>query len=180
MSGQTAGVWQSFPYTVVRSRRKTLALQVGADGALTVRAPFGCPQREIDALLDRHGEWIRKTVRRQRDRALRYPPLTEAETAALRARAKAEIPPKVARYAALMGVRPTGVRITAAKKRFGSCSGKNALCFSLYLMRYPEPAVDYVVVHELAHIRHHDHSPAFWAEVARYMPDYAARRALLE
>ena len=78
-----------------------------------------------------------------------------------------------------MGVSPAGVRITGAKTRFGSCSAKNALCFSWRLMRFPDAAVDYVIVHELAHIRHHDHSPAFWAEVARYMPDYAQRRAML-
>ena len=89
------------------------------------------------------------------------------------------LPPKVEHYAALMGVRPVGVTITAAKTRFGSCSAKNRLCFSLYLMRYPEDAVDYVVVHELAHIRHHNHSPAFYALVARFMPDYRRREALL-
>lgn len=73
-------------------------------------------------------------------------------------------------YAAIMGVVPTSVKITAAKSRFGSCSGKNGICFSLYLMQYQEEAIDYVVVHELAHIRHHDHSSAFYAEVAKVMP----------
>ena len=62
---------------------------------------------------------------------------------------------------------------------FGSCSGKNRLSFSLYLMAYPETAIEYVVVHELAHIRHHDHSPAFYREVEAYLPDWRARRALL-
>ena len=78
-----------------------------------------------------------------------------------------------------MGVQPTGVKITAARTRFGSCSTKNSLCFSLRLMRYPDECVDYVVVHELAHIRHKNHSRAFYQEVARYLPDYAAREAKL-
>ena len=99
---------------------------------------------------------------------------------ALRQRAGEVLPGKVAHYAAIMGVVPASVKITAARTRFGSCSGKNSLCFSLYLMRYPEAAIDYVVVHELAHIRHHDHSPAFYAEVARVMPDYKERARLLK
>ena len=106
--------------------------------------------------------------------------LTEAEIAVLRQRAKEVLPGKVTHYAAIMGVVPTSVKITAAKSRFGSCSGKNGICFSLYLMQYPEEAIDYVVVHELAHIRHHDHSSAFYAEVAKVMPDYRARMKLLK
>ena len=71
------------------------------------------------------------------------------------------------------------ITIPAARTRFGSCSGKNRLSFSLYLMAYPETAIEYVGVHELAHIRHHDHSPAFYREVEAYLPDWRARRALL-
>ena len=89
------------------------------------------------------------------------------------------LPGKVAAYARRMGVAPASVRITSARTRFGSCSAKNGLCFSWRLMQYPEAAVDYVVVHELAHIRHHDHSPAFYAFVAQFLPDYRQRAALL-
>ena len=86
----------------------------------------------------------------------------------------------MAHYAAIMGVVPTGIKITSAKTRFGSCSSKNSLCFSLYLMAYPDRAIDYVVVHELAHIRQKNHSPAFYAEVAKVMPDYKERVKLLK
>ena len=94
-------------------------------------------------------------------------------------RDRTELPPKVAHYAQMMGVQPTGMTITSARTRFGSCSGKNRICFSWRLMDYPEAAVDYVVVHELAHIVHKNHGPQFWALVGQYMPDYRARRALL-
>ena len=100
--------------------------------------------------------------------------------AELKARAKAELPPKIAAYAAILGVRPTGFKVTSAKKRFGSCSGKNSLCFSWRLMQYPEEAIDYVVVHELCHILHHDHSRAFYAAVSSVMPDYKARQKRLK
>lgn len=85
----------------------------------------------------------------------------------------------MARYAREMGVQPAAVTITAARTRFGSCSAKNRICFSWRLMEYPEAAVDYVVVHELAHIVHKNHGPQFWALVERYLPDWRARRALL-
>ena len=89
------------------------------------------------------------------------------------------LPKLTERYSEIMGVHPAGVRITGAKTRFGSCSSKNTICFSYLLMLYPREAVEYVVVHELAHIRHHDHSAAFYREVAAVLPDYRERSRLL-
>ena len=79
-----------------------------------------------------------------------------------------------------MGLTPTGIKITAARKRYGSCSGKNSLCFSCFLMRCPEEAIDLVVVHELCHIRVKNHSAAFYALLAQYLPDYKERKKLLK
>lgn len=95
-------------------------------------------------------------------------------------RAREILPGKVKQYAALLGVEPTRITITGARTRFGSCSAKNALSFSWRLMDYPEEAIDYVVVHELAHIRHHDHSKAFYELIASVMPDHRRRRGLLK
>ena len=78
-----------------------------------------------------------------------------------------------------MGLRPAGVTITSARTRFGSCSAKGRLCFSWRLMQYPPEAIDYVVVHELAHLVHMNHGPEFYALIERYLPDYKARRKLL-
>ncbi len=102
------------------------------------------------------------------------------EREALRKQAKAVIPTKVAYYGRLMGLEPAGVTITSAEKRFGSCSPKNRLSFSWRLMRYPEAAVDYVVVHELAHIPHKNHGKAFYALIGSYLPDYKERKKLLK
>ena len=151
-------------YEIIRSRRRTVALEGTREGRVLVRAPLRMPQSEIEQFAAAHAAWLEKAQDRD----------------ALRQRAGEVLPGKVAHYAALMGVVPASVKITAARTRFGSCSGKNSLCFSLYLMRYPGAAIDYVVVHELAHIRHHDHSPAFYAEVARVMPDYKERARLLK
>ena len=75
---------------------------------------------------------------------------------------------------------PTGITVTGAQTRFGSCSPKNRLCFSFRLMDYPMAAIEYVVVHELAHIRHKNHGPDFYKEIAAVLPDWQARRQLLK
>ena len=79
-----------------------------------------------------------------------------------------------------MGLTYTGITITGAKTRYGSCSPKNRLCFSWRLMAYPESAIDYVVVHELAHIVHRNHGPEFHKLVESVLPDHKERRALLK
>lgn len=93
------------------------------------------------------------------------------------------MPPRNCRveyYSEKMGLYPASVKITSAATRFGSCSGKNSICFSYRLMLYPPEAVDYVVVHELAHIKEKNHSARFYALVERYMPDYREREKLLK
>lgn len=83
-------------------------------------------------------------------------------------------------YAGLMGFTPAGVKVNSAKTRWGSCSGKNSVNFSWRLIMASEPCVDYVVVHELAHISQHNHSAAFWAIVEQYVPDYKAQNKHLK
>ena len=167
-------------YKLVRSSRRTLAIQITPDGHVVVRAPLRMPQTAIDRFVSSRDGWIRTHVQRQAERLAAHPPHTEAEIAELRRRAGEVLPPLVDHWARQMGVAPTAVRITSARTRFGSCSGKDALSFSLYLMDYPPEAAEAVVVHELAHIRHKNHSPAFYAEVERYLPDYRQRAALLK
>lgn len=167
-------------YRLIRSTRKTLALEVSLEGEIIVRAPLKTPMQKIEAFVVSHEAWLDRALTRQAERRDNHPPLSREQEEELRARAKAYIPARVEHFAAIMGVAPQGVRITSAKKRFGSCSAKDSLCFSLHVMQYPPDAIDYVVVHELAHILHHDHSAAFWSMVAAYMPDYPRRRALLK
>ncbi|MBP3382147.1 MAG: M48 family metallopeptidase [Clostridia bacterium] len=166
-------------YTVIRSNRRTVALEITRDLKIVVRAPKQMPKKEIERFVAGHAEWISVHYARQAARVQAHPEPTAQETALLKQKAKDILPQKVAYYAERMGVQPTGVRITSAKRRFGSCSAKNALCFSWRLMQYPEAAVDYVVVHELAHITQHNHSAAFYRVVQSVMPDYKEREKLL-
>ena len=169
------------PFELIRSRRKTLALEITKDCRVLVRAPRTLSRERIDAFVANHQDWIARHLERQRLRAASAPPApTPAEIEALKALARAVLPPKIEYWSEKMGVTPTGFRVTSARTRYGSCSGKNSLCFSWRLMLYPPEAIDYVIVHELAHIRHHDHSPAFYALIAQYLPDWKARMKLLK
>ncbi|HML46348.1 MAG TPA: SprT family zinc-dependent metalloprotease [Clostridia bacterium] len=170
----------SIPYRIIRSDRKTVSIGISDALQVVVRAPLRIPRQEIDRLVRQHADWIERTLRDRRAHREAHPLPSEAEAARLRQLARETLPGRVAHYAALMGLTPASIKVTSAKKRFGSCSGRNGLCFSYLLMRYPKEAIDYVVVHELAHIRHKNHSPAFHALVASILPDAAARRALLK
>lgn len=90
--------------------------------------------------------------------------------------AKEYIEKRVLEYVSKMGVMPTAIKINSAKTRWGSCSGKNSLNFSWFLILAQDSVIDYVVVHELAHIIQHNHSNQFWAVVEQVLPDYKERR----
>lgn len=167
-------------YTLIRSGRKTLSLSLDREGNAVVRAPYRTPRAVIDRFVAAHGDWLARAGEKQAQRRLAHPEPTEGERTALIARAKEYLPARVAHWSAVMGLTPTGVKITSARTRFGSCSGRGNICFSFYLMQYPPEAIEYVVVHELAHLRQHNHSPAFYALVERYLPDWRARMALLK
>ncbi|MDB9756859.1 M48 family metallopeptidase [Pseudomonadales bacterium] len=82
-------------------------------------------------------------------------------------------------YASIVGVRPTGMQVKAYKARWGSCKMDGQIQFNWRLIHGPVDVLDYVVVHELCHILQHNHSAAYWSEVARVMPDYEVRRKWL-
>lgn len=164
---------------LIRSRRRTLGLEVTREGRVIVRAPLRASAASIERFVREHADWIARAQARQRARLEAHPEPDDAQRAELIRRAREKLPPKVAYYAQRMGLKPAGLRITSARTRFGSCSAQNRLCFSWRLMEYPDAAVEYVIVHELAHIVHKNHGPWFWALVEQYLPDYRARRALL-
>ena len=166
-------------YELIRSDRRTVALEVTRDGRVVVRAPKRMDIRRIDAFVEKHRDWLDAHLKKQQLWQQTHPEPTPEEQAAYVAKAKECLPRRVAHYAAIMGLEPSGITITSAKTRFGSCSPKNRLCFSWRLMAYPEEAIDYVVVHELAHMVHRNHSPEFHGLVERILPDHKQRRKLL-
>ena len=170
----------SYTFEIIRSGRRTLSLEITRELKLLVRAPNKCPSSYISSFVESHADWIETHMEKQRLRTEARPALTEDEISALILRAKSELPPLVSHYAEIMGLSPTGITITGAQRRFGSCSPKNRLCFSYRLMLYPQPAIEYVVVHELAHIVHKNHGSNFYALIGSVMPDYKQRDKLLK
>lgn len=167
-------------YKIIKSHRKSIAIEVSREGEITVRAPLFCSRRRINTFLNQKQAWIEKTVRKMKMNAVQSEPISKDEIEKLREKAKELIPQRVEQIAALMSVGYNGVKITSATKRFGSCSAKNSLCFSLYLMQFEWELIDYVIVHELAHTVHHNHSASFYKLVEKYLPDYKARQRALK
>ena len=161
-----------FSYEVIYSSRKSLAIQVDSDCNIVVRAPYGVSQKSIDEFVLDKKKWLEKTVTSQLEKKKRRKIYTTEEIELLRKKAKEILPQKDEYYADIMGVKPKSVKINSAQKRYGSCSSENNINFSLYLIDKDEKFIDYVVIHELAHIKHHNHSKAFYSFVAEFMPDY--------
>ena len=157
-----------------------MALEVTRELTVLVRAPYHVSKKEIEVFVLRHEDWIVRSLGRMQERKKARPPEPTAQAAqALAKLAKEILPSRVAYYSQMMQLNPSGITITSAKSRFGSCSGTNRICFSWRLMQYPPEAIDYVVVHELAHIIHKNHSRQFYELVAQYLPDWKRRRELL-
>ena len=163
------------PYTLIRSSRKTLSIQITPAGEVILRCPNRVSRREAEAFLISKRSWIEKHL------SARTPsiPFTPDELAWLTDTAKEDLPPRVDRLAALLGVSYGRITIRSQHTRWGSCSAKGNLNFNCLLMLCPEEVRNYVVIHELCHRKEMNHSPAFWAEVERFCPDYPAHRRWL-
>lgn len=172
---------------VIYSARRSLGLEVGTEGLVRVRAPKGTPDRGIWKAVEEKKEWIVEHYLEMeaRQRAaqekgvpdyVKYPALENK----YRRAAKEKLGQRTAYFARLMGVSYGKVTVRAAKTRWGSCSGAGNLNFHWKLVLMPPEVLDYVVVHELAHRKEMNHSPAFWAEVEKILPDYKARRRWLK
>ncbi len=209
-------------YTVIRSRRKTIAIEISREGMVLVRAPLRLAHREVAAFVDRHRGWVDRKLAQARLRGEQGEPRTfregelfpflgetlrlrfveggeypRRENGALllgaelaprarelfrtwyRARAREILEERVEHFARQMGLAVRGVRITGARERWGSCSPSGTLNFAWRLVTAPPGIIDYVIVHELAHLVEMNHSRRFWEQVGRILPDYAERRAWL-
>lgn len=171
-------------YELIRSRRKTLSVEIKPDGRIIVRAPMRFPKREIERFLLEKSEWIRThrariLQRQEQQEAHPIPPLTDAQLRDLKRRAAKVIPERVQYFAPLVGVDYGRISIRSQRTRWGSCSTAGNLNFNCLLLLAPPEVLDYVVVHELCHRKEMNHSPRFWAEVGRVLPDYKASKKWL-
>lgn len=168
------------PYRLIRSDRRSISASVATDGTLLVRIPKYMTNREAKRFLTDNEVRITALITRENNRRAALPVYRDEEIPLLTEKALAVLPQKLEYYAQKMGVRPAKCTITAAKKRFGSCNSKGNICFSCFLMLFPDEAIDYVIVHELAHLTELNHSHRFYEIIEKTLPDYKAREALLK
>ena len=162
-------------YEIIKSSRKTIAVEVRQDGSVLVRAPRNCPQSRIDTFLKEKQAWVLAKVEEQKEKeadSMKIQPLSEAEQRLYRDKAREIFEQKVSYYAQMMGVSYGRIAIRDQKTRWGSCSGEGNLNFNWRLIFAPAGVLDYVVVHELAHRKEMNHSPRFWKVVEDTMPEY--------
>ena len=170
-------------YTLIRSSRRSIALEVTPEGELIVRAPRFAPKAQIEALLEEKADWIARARARaaaQTEAAADAGLLSPEDLKALAAQARAYLPGRVAHFAAALGVDYGRITIRAQRSRWGSCSPQGNLNFNCLLMLTPPEVIDSVVAHELCHRKHMNHSAAFYAELRRVFPDYDRCRAWLK
>ena len=171
---------------VIRSKRKTLAIEIRPDMRVVVRAPEKIPQNEIIKFVEEKQNWIKKHLvqmyfkAEENKKQKKEPALTNADVEKLCQKALSVIPDKVKYYAEIMGVTYGRITIRNQKTRWGSCSSKGNLNFNCLLMLAPPEVLDYVVVHELCHRKQMNHSKAFWLEVEKVLPNYKEVRKWLK
>ena len=170
--------------SVIRSARKSLGLEVRDANTVLARIPTRVSDRELKAFVENHRSWIlEKTAvmaEREENRKSTPAPLPELLSKTDWMKIQLKIGKRVRHYCETMGVTVGYVTVKNQKTRWGSCSAKGNVNFNYQLAFLPEELLDYVVIHELAHRRHMDHSMAFWAEVEKYCPDYRERRERLK
>ena len=166
-------------YTIIRSRRKTVCIQITPEGEVQVRCPSRIPQWQVQQFVDSKKHWI-ETHRKKNASNSAQPKLTQQELKTMAKQAARDLACRVGTFAPLVGVSYGRITIRAQRTRWGSCSGKGNLNFNCLLMLAPEAVRDYVVVHELCHRKEMNHSERFWREVERILPDYRVHRKWLK
>ena len=151
--------------TLSSTRRSTrISLSVRPTGEVRLSYPLYVSQRRALEFLEQKIDWVVAAQKRYAERAT-TPSLSKSEIEELRAQAKASLPQRVAYFAAKHSLSYGRVTIRAARSKWGSCTAEGNISLSLYLMTLPEHLRDYVIIHELCHTVHHNHSPRFHALV---------------
>lgn len=163
----------SRPYTLIRAARSTVSLQVKRGGEVVVRAPYLYPKYLIDRFVTTKEHWLAKRLAEQ----------TSSKAEPVRQRSDEELKSLITafltHYSHVMGLSPRAVRYKIVRTYWGSCSPKGILTFNLKLAYVSSSAVEYVVVHELSHLKYRGHGVRFWDLVQRNFPKTNEMRRLL-
>ncbi|HUK34918.1 MAG TPA: M48 family metallopeptidase [Vicinamibacterales bacterium] len=170
------------PHLFVRHpRARRYVVSVREDGRVRVTLPRWGSMREAQEFAGRLDEWIERQRRRLEANRRQTRVFPEQDRQEVLARAKRELPARLLELAAHVGVSVAKVSVRNQRWRWGSCSPRGHICLNWRLVIMPDWVRDYVLIHELMHLRRLDHSRKFWKLVAEWCPDYqAARRWLHE
>ena len=157
------------------ARARRISIRVHPVRGILVTVPFYTPYAMGVAFLESRRKWVLEALERANARNADLPEGEDIES--LRAKAKAVLPPRLADLAARYGFRYHRVTIKHNTSNWGSCSSKGNINLNLNLMRVPVPLQDYILLHELTHLRHPDHGPAYHAELERLLADHFAQNA---
>ena len=161
-------------------RARRYVVRVRGDGTVRVTIPRWGSKREAVAFAEQQRAWIEKQLARlEVERAAPREQLSEADQKALRSRAKKELPDRLLELANELGLRVARVSVRNQQSRWGSCSPAGHICLNWRLLTMPDWVRDYVIIHELMHLKRMDHSRRFWTLVEAACPDYQAARAWL-
>lgn len=172
----------SFPYTIKRHHAaRRMKLRVTADGQVRITIPRRGSIAQAERFVRETAPWIEGELARFAARPGRVRLVPPGATYhSYRARAERLVRDKVAEWNAYYEVPFKRLTIRAQSTRWGSCSRSGTLSFNYKLFFLPTPLIDYIIVHELCHVREMNHSRKFWAQVAKTIPDHAARRRALQ
>lgn len=167
---------------IVKQHRKSISIKIRNSSLIEVHAPFGIEDKDIDAFVEKHGDWINAKLAEMKEAESALNSIDVASKAEFDEKielAKKIIPEKCAYYADMIGVDYGRITLKAQKTLFGSCSAAGNLNFNIALMFAPEKVLDYVIIHELCHLKEMNHSVDFWHEVEKVMKDYKVERQWL-
>ncbi len=179
----------SIPYNLIKSsRRRSISIRIDIGGKMTVRSPYFVSKGIVERFLLEKQDWIYKhyleAVRKESDNGDLRSPIRANEDAALvnkhKRYARNIFEARVAYFQQFTGGSYNSISIRDQKTRWGSCSGRGNLSFNWRLILAPPEILDYVVVHELCHLTHMNHSKEFWELVGKVLPDYKDRRKWLK
>lgn len=170
-------------FEIIRSRRKTLSIEIKRDLRIIVRAPLRTSEAVINRFLSEKSDWIQNKLdaaKKLLAEQTNIPKLTADELTRLKAEARARIPSRAEHLASIVGVSFRRITLRTQVTRWGSCSAGGTLSLNCLLMLCPTEVLDYVIIHELCHLRHPNHSRTFWDEVEKHMPSYREAKTWLK
>ena len=163
------------PYELVRAKIKNLYIYV-KDKRVIVKAPIKLKQETIYNFINKKTEWIYKHIKQEKEKKLLEDIITPKDIDAL----ELIVQNNIEKYSRLLKVKPNKVRIKDLKYAWGSCSSKKNISINMKLANKNEKAIEYVVLHEMCHLKHMNHSEKFWNLIEQFMPEYKEYRAMLK